>query len=550
MKKPIKRILIVGGGSAGWMSAAMLSTRFPNLEIGLIESPDVPIIGVGESTLGTINQFLGLLGLQDKDWMEYCHATYKMAIKFSHFADKGETFYYPFGIKDQQNCQAGLMDWYAKKVLHPETPNNDFYESFYSVMPFIYQSKMYDNADGQLPGFNFRNDVAYHMDAALFGQYLKDHICLPKGVVYVNEHIDEIVINDLGYIDCLKLRNGDSLEADLYLDCTGFKSMLLEQTMKVNFKSFSDVLPNNKAWTTHLPYTDKEKEMENVTDCKAIENGWVWNIPLYNRIGTGYVFCDKFVTEEEALREFKQHLDSDLMTVVNPNRSKDLKFRLINIKNGVHDVCWEKNVVGVGLSYGFIEPLESTGLLSVQEILLRLCETLSYKTVNKIHIDNFNYIVDGIMSGFKYFVAFHYALSQRRDTDYWKYVTEEITLDQRMLDSKTKEIPSQVAEMATRLLQSHHVPGDPHMGGMPDILVGMNTLPTNTITLDIIKLILTSRQGAAPEFLSRQTIEYWNQKKDYISKIAESAPSHYQYLKDNIYEGKDIEFHASGVKFE
>jgi tryptophan halogenase len=542
MKQAVNKIIIVGGGSAGWMSAAVLSARFPDKEIALVESPDVPIIGVGESTLGTINQFLSILGLHDKDWMEYCHATYKMAIKFSHFSDKNETFYYPFGVKDQQNCTTGITDWYIKKTLNPDTPVNDFYESFYSVMPFIYDSKIYDNADGQLPGFSFKNDVAYHMDATLFGEFLKEKFCLPRGVVYINQHIDNIELDKNGSIDSLVLRNGDSISADLYLDCTGFQSLLLEKTLKTEFTSFSDVLPNNRAWTTHVPYVDKLKEMENVTDCKAIENGWVWNIPLYNRIGTGYVFCNKFITDDEALEEFKRHLDSDLMTVPNAERSKDLKFKLINIKNGVHEKCWNKNVVGVGLSYGFIEPLESTGLLSVQEILLRLCETLSYRTVNQIHKDNFNYIVHGIMDGFKHFVAYHYTLSARRDTEYWRHVTEEIVMEPRMHDPATKELPNQVVEMATRLLQSHNVPGDPHMGGMPDILVGMQTLPTNTITLDIVGGILESRQGQKPEFFSQQTQEYWNQKKDYIRRIAETAPSHYQYLKDNIYDGKDLDF--------
>jgi flavin-dependent dehydrogenase len=548
MKTKVKKIIIVGGGSAGWMSAAMLCKRFPHLDIAVIESPAVPIIGVGESTLGTINQYLNLLGLEDKDWMEYCRATYKLAIKFSHFSEKGEIFYYPFGVKDQQNCQAGLMDWYVKKVLYPDTSNNDFYESYYSVMPFIYNTKIYDNSDGQLPGFNFQNDVAYHMDAALFGEFLKEKICIPNGVVYINQHIDKIETTKDDFIDYLVLDNGDQINADLYVDCTGFKSLLLEETLKVPFVSFSDVLPNNKAWTCHIPYVDKEKEMENVTDCKAIENGWVWNIPLYNRIGSGYVYSNKFISDEEALEEFKNHLDGPDMTIPDSQRSKNLKFKLIDIKNGIHDQCWKNNVVAVGLSYGFIEPLESTGLLSVQEIILKLCETLSYKTINRIHIDNFNYLIEGIMQGFKNFVNYHYSLSARRDTDYWKYVTEQIVMDPTMNNRQLKELPGQVKEMATRLLQTHYVPGDPQMGGMPDILVGMNTLPTNTITLDIVDQIVTARNnGARPEFLNSQTQEYWHQKKDYIEKIAEKSLSHYQYLKEKIYDNKDIEFDNSGA---
>lgn len=539
MKNKIKKIIIVGGGSAGWMSAAILSNEFPDKEIAVVESPDIPIIGVGESTLGTINQFLGILGLEDKDWMEYCKATYKLSIKFTDFYDKGEEFFYPFGLKDVQNCQQGIADWFVKKTQQPDTPISDFYESFYSTMPFITQSKIYDNADGQLPGFSFKNDAAYHMDAALFGEFLRERYCEPRGVVHIKEHIDEVIVNDTtGEIDGLKLRNGDTLEADLYLDCSGFKSMLLGQTMGVKFESFSRWLPNNKAWAVQVPYEDKELEMENVTDCVAVDNGWIWNIPLYSRIGKGYVFCDKFTSDEQALEEFKQFI----MTRMKKPRTREqvdaLDFRLINIKNGVHERCWHKNVVAVGLSYGFIEPLESTGLLSVQEILLRLCYTLHYDTVNKIHIDNFNHIVGGIMQSFKFFVSYHYTLSSRRDTPYWKYVTEEIEMDSEMLIPGNQN-PSQVGELAVRLLQSHHLPGDLSMGGVPDIFVGMHMGPVNDTQMKVLSSILLGRNGTIPEYFNSQTQDYWNQKKEYINSLASTAPSHYQYLKDKIYNGTE-----------
>ena len=538
MNNKIKKIIIVGGGSAGWMSAAMLSQEFPDKEIALIESPEVPIIGVGESTLGTINQFLGILGLQDKDWMEYCKATYKLSIKFTDFYTKGEEFYYPFGIKDLQNCQQGTADWYVKKTKNPDTPIMDFYESFYSTMPFITQSKIYDNADGQLPGFSWKNDVAYHMDAVLFGEFLRERYCEPRGVVHIKEHIDEVLVNAEGEIDGLKLRNGDTLEADLYLDCSGFKSMLLEQTLGVEFSSFSQWLPNNKAWAVQVPYEDKDLEMENTTDCVAVDNGWIWNIPLYHRIGKGYVFCDKFTSEEDALEEFKQFIMTRLKMPRTREQVDALEFRLINIKNGVHKKCWHKNVVAVGLSYGFIEPLESTGLLSVQEILLRLCHTLHYDTVNKIHTDNFNHIVGGIMESFKFFVCYHYTLSSRRDTPYWKHVTEEIEMDSGILIPGNQS-PSQVGEIAVRLLQSHNMPGDFSMGGIPDIFVGMHMGPVNSTQLKVMSEILLGRNGTVPEYFNSQTQDYWNQKKEYINGLASTAPSHYQYLREQIYDGKE-----------
>jgi tryptophan halogenase len=517
----------------------MLSKQFPDMEIALVESPDIPIIGVGESTLGTINQYLRLLDLKDEDWMEYCNATYKLAIKFTNFYEKGKAFYYPFGVKDLQNTQQGTTDWYVKKVYNPETDINDFYESFYSSMPMIYQSKIFDNKEGQLPGFSWETDSAYHMDATLFGEFLKEHVCKPNGVVHISANINTITKDDDGYINGLVLDNGDTIEADLYIDCTGFKSLLLEQTMGVPFESYSTHLPNNYAWVTHIPYTHKEVEMENVTNCTAIGNGWVWNIPLYNRIGSGYVFCDKFISKEDALQEYKDHLDSQEMTIPNPIRSKFLEFRLIEIKNGIHKQAWVKNCVGIGLSYAFVEPLESTGLLSVQEMLLKLCETLHNKQINKIHKDHFNFISAYIMDGFRNFVTYHYVFSSRKDTPYWRYITEEIEMDPLMLDRKFNGIQSAASELAMKLLQTHHLPGDQSMGGLPDILVGMNTLPVSETQLAIVKQLIKARHGEIPDFYTAQTQDYWDQKKEYINSLTDTAPSHYQYLKDNIYNGKE-----------
>jgi tryptophan halogenase len=376
------------------------------------------------------------------------------------------------------------------------------------------------------------------MDANLFGEFLRERYCEPRGVVHIKEHIDEIKVDNNGEISGLVLRNGDTLEADLYLDCTGFNSLLLEKTLGVKFNSFNNLLPNDRAWAVQVPYENKELEMENVTDCVAVDNGWIWNIPLYSRIGKGYVFSSQFVSEEDALEEFKQFI----MTRMKSSRTREqvdaLDFRLIKIKNGVHDSCWHKNVVAVGLSYGFIEPLESTGLLSVQEILLRLCHTLHYDTVNKIHVDNFNYIVSGIMQSFKYFVTYHYTLSSRRDTPYWKYITECIEMDSKML-TDGEQAPSQVGELASRLIQSHNIPGDFSMGGIPDIFVGMHTIPVNTTQLKVMSSILLGRNGSIPEFFNNQTQDYWNQKKEYIRGLAGSAPTHYQYLKEKIYNNKE-----------
>lgn len=536
MKKPINRIIIVGGGSAGWMTAAILCKRFPEKEIALIESPDVPTVGVGESTLGSINAFLHMLDLKDSDWMEYCNATYKLSIKFRDFYKKGETFHYPFGQKDVKNTQRGVDDWYFKKTTQPETPIGDFVDSFYPQMPLIHQNKIFDNLNNEIPLFNFQNDAAYHMDASLFGKYLREEYCTPRGVVFIQEHVDQYVVGQDGDLSHLVLRNGDELEADLFIDCTGFRSQILEEAMGVPFQSFEPWLPNNRAWTVHVPYTDKEQEIENVTCCTAINNGWVWNIPLFNRIGSGYVFCSKFISEPDALDEYKRYLDSEMMTVYNPNRSKDLEFRLVKIKNGVHDVAWKNNVVAVGLSYGFIEPLESTGLLSVQEILILLCETLENHQVNKIHVDNFNYVLNTMMHGFKLFVAYHYTFSSRRDTPYWKYVTEQITMDARMQDDYLRGLQTVAIDYGVRLLRSHTFRED--MGGMVDVLVGMNQKPMNRFAYDWHLYGMKVKGVKDVKMFLESTQQYWNTRNAHVTRVANNAPSHYQYLKNRIYKNK------------
>lgn len=530
----IKNIVIVGGGSSGWFSAAFLKKRFPSIDITLVESPNIPTVGVGESTLGSINVFLQSLDLKDEDWMEECNATYKLAIKFRDFFKKGETFYYPFGTKDTTNCINGISDWFWKKALYPETDTLNFYDSFYSQMELIYQNKINTNEKGMLRNFPFDSESAYHMDAAAFGEYLKKNLCESNGVRFIEKNVVDVVVSEQG-IDRLIFDDQTSVTADLFIDCTGFRSLLLEQHLGVKFNSYSDWLPNNRAWTCHVPYHDKNLEIENVTNCTAIDNGWVWNIPLYHRIGTGYVYCNKFITDEDALQQFKDYLDSDQMTYYNPMRSKDLNFRQVVIKNGVHDVAWFKNCVAVGLSYGFIEPLESTGLLSVQEILYLIAKTLDCETVNKFHIDSFNYTINRIMDGFKLFVAYHYVLSSRRDTPYWRHVTENICMDRRLSDPDFLDVPYETTTVMEKILRVHNLSSSD--GGFPDVFVGMHHFPI-TKTLALHQEIRNKLTKEPHIYYNPKIEQYWAAKKKIGRSVADNSLSHYEYLKQHIYGGK------------
>jgi hypothetical protein len=220
-----------------------------------------------------------------------------------------------------------------------------------------------------------------------------------------------------------------------------------------------------------------------------------------------------------------------MMTYPKSNRSEDLQFRLIEIKNGKHKYAWKNNVVAVGLSYAFVEPLESTGLLSVQELILALCETLYNEQISKIHIQHFNYFADNLMENFKLFVTFHYIPSARRDTDYWRHVTSNIEMN-----FKT-DIGAE--DMAKAFTLGHSIANYPNIN--PDICVGMHMFPMNLLAFDWWKYgisISDGNQVPTTGYYTPQTQSYWNQKKFQIDALTDKLPSHYQYLKEHIYNNK------------
>ena len=408
MSKKIKSVCIVGGGSSGWMTAATFATQFPKIDVTIIESPDFPILGVGESTLGGIKHWTSLIGLEDKDFLTQTDGRYKLSIKFTDWLGKNTGgFHYPFGEYQRPIEQVGQNDWWFLKGNRSGVfDDNAYARCHYPIASVAENNRMSDDSTGKTPGFSFVSDVAFHFDATAFGQYLKKTICLPKGVKLINSTVEKVNTNDDG-VESLILADKQKLTADLYIDCTGFKSLLLEEALGVKFNSIENLIPNNKAWATHIPYTDKTKQLQPFTNCTALNNGWAWNIPLWSRIGAGYAYSNKHISDDEALEEFKNYIRTNYEKIP----VDDLEFKPITMRNGIHEKTWEKNVVAIGLSSGFIEPLESTGLMTTYEWLLSLIYTLRKGFVNQWDRDSFNYALKNIYYGHANFVAMHYALS-------------------------------------------------------------------------------------------------------------------------------------------
>lgn len=527
----VESIVIVGGGSSGWMAAAMLSKTFPNMQIGLIESEQGPI-GVGESTLGHFNRFLNRLGLKDEDWMPYCNATYKTSIAFKNFRHgKGERFQYPFGEFDLFDYKDSLERYFelgCKYGLEKYPP--DEFANFANNQTYLAdQCKI---TKDKIPNctYNFGTDTAYHFDAGLFGNYLRDNICIPNGVMHFKGSIERVVKNPDGTIDSLITDTDGLIKADLYIDCTGFKSLLLEQHMGSEFISFKDKLFNDTALATQIPYSDRENQMETYTDCVAMDAGWVWNIPLWNRVGTGYVYASDYINECEAEVEFRKYL-SERYT---PEIAQECQLRKIDIRHGKREKAWVKNVIGIGLSFGFLEPLESTGLMTTHECILLLCDSLQRRQgfYSGFEIDSYNYTCDNMIESMKNFIAIHYALSQRDDNQYWRDCTNIDFHIDPMWTQSTRSAHSNVVtlidnpEDAFYNLEKH--------SGSIYIAAGQGYRPFSE-GLFFERLNAYARRKEHEELLEEIHTKYQQDRKVFMEWV-EKLPSHYEYLRDNIYD--------------
>lgn len=518
MPKQINEVTIVGGGSAGWMSAATFARFFPNKKINVIESPDHPIIGVGESTLGHINRWLYALSIEDADFMRASDASYKHSIAFTDFYRKGSgRIHYPFGRPFLDDCEYGFNDWHIMKFFYPWLPAGDFAYSYNPSTTFAEMSVMVDHNDGTFDNFNPREDVAYHIDATKFGQWLKNEYCIPQGVNLIPASVKDVRVNENG-IECLILDDGSEHRADLYVDCTGFKSLLLGKALETEYISYRELIPNNKAWAARVPYTDQDKEQIGYTNCTALSNGWVWNTPCHTRIGSGYVFSDQYTTEEDALKEFQDHLGRD-----------DLDFRLINFETGTYKNTWVKNVVAIGLSGGFIEPLESNGLYTIHEFLMVLMKSLSKEYISQWDRDCYNITTRAMYDVFATFVAAHYKLSARDDSEYWRDITERSVLTEEL-----NFIPQTQGDFTNlhkaKMVHDVFDPGS----GLPYIASGLNYS-----TVDDATLATWSYYYKKPPFtykeLADQIHQRFNERKERWAAGAKEYPSIRNYIDNKYY---------------
>ncbi|MDU0354347.1 tryptophan halogenase family protein [Paraglaciecola aquimarina] len=412
-----RSILIVGGGTAGWMAANLFSKSLSHLgfDIALLESANIPTVGVGEGSTPYIRHLFSALDLTEDEWMPACSATYKGGITFADWSTKKgfNQYFHPFSSSlDQQSFDVFRQ---VTMLRHGNYQVDAHPNSYFLQSELVKQ--------GRIPKSNDTSVVdsiyAYHFDATKLGLFLKSH-AEQLGVRHIVDEVIDVKLSHSGDISSVLTTSGRTLTADIFVDCTGFKALLMEKTLGVKFCSFKDNLFNDSA--VAIPTAKKEGYVPQ-TISTALSNGWKWDIPLSSRTGNGYVYSSDFLSADLAERELRQAINAN-----DPN----IEARHIKMKVGRLEKHWYKNCVAIGLSQGFIEPLEATALHIVQLSIEQFVEQVKRGDYTNKYQDFYNHGVNHLFEHIRDYIVLHYLTNSRSDTDYWKACRNDIKISDRL----------------------------------------------------------------------------------------------------------------------
>ena len=401
----VRRIVVVGGGSAGWMTALILARALipRGVDITVVESPTVGIIGVGEGSTPWLRGFFDSLGIEEAEWMPACHATYKCGITFEGWSTKPGfgSYFHPF---------ASMLDNLTMtQFVHNAEARINGADVHAHPNRFFIATRLAAGCLAPKHAEEFPFDVwhGYHFDAMLLGQFLHRK-AIERGVRYLARHVTHATLDGTGAIASLATKEGDAMVGDLFVDCTGFAGLLIDKALKTPFVSFAENLFNDAA--VALP-TPLDGPIPSETVSTALRHGWAWKIPLTSRYGNGYVYSTQFCSPDEAERELRERLGL---------LESDTPARHLRMKIGRVTKHWNKNCVAVGLSQGFIEPLEATALLFIQQTAAALVEFLLQGDVSEAAHDRFNQQVNEHFEGTRDYIVTHFKTNSRTDTEYWR----------------------------------------------------------------------------------------------------------------------------------
>ena len=405
MIEPIRSIAIVGGGTAGWMAAASLQHHFANtpLSITLIESSKIDTVGVGEATIPTIRRFYRSLGMRDDDVLRATQGTCKLGIQFNDWHSPGSSFIHPFGLFGQDVRGIGFHHYWLKLKEQGDTaPIGD-----YSLGASLALDGKFILPSPKPPSSLSVFDWALHFDASLFAALMRD-FATSNGCRHIDATITNVTLRpEDGFIDSLQLDNGDEISADLFIDCSGFRSLLLDQALEVGYEDWSEWLFCDSAWVAQSANVGAPSPYTRVN---AQEAGWQWRIPLRTRTGNGYVFSSRFTDDEAAKDRFVGNVEGELLT----------EPRKLNFTPGRRTQSWHKNCIALGLSSGFLEPLESTSIALIETGIERIKLLFPDRGFSQACIDEFNETTALEYERVRDFIILHYKATRRDDTPFWR----------------------------------------------------------------------------------------------------------------------------------
>jgi tryptophan halogenase len=416
-----KRLLIVGGGSSGWMAAAYLDAALNRdgrkvAEIGLIESPDVPRIGVGEATVPSINHILAVIGVPEPEFLRQVDGTFKQAIKYvGWLRGKGESYYHPFNRFRESPIDRTGSRWLMSDRSIP-------FAATVSAQPALCEANLAPQTFGPWD-MGPRLTYAYHMNALKFADYLCA-LATSRGVAHYWDHVTDIDLAANGDIAAVRCRDGNRLEADLYIDCTGFAALLIEKKLGIKWVDCSQWLLCDRAIAMHVDYERfYPGHIRPYTTATALSAGWVWEIPLQNKRSLGYVHSSAFLQQDAAERELRAYEGA---------HADSVDSRVVHFKVGHREKAWVRNCIAIGLSCNFIEPLESTGLYLSDLAAVMLAEHFPLNPEMDAMAFRFNRIMANRFYEILDFINLHYCLTQRNDTDFWREVQAPNRVNDRL----------------------------------------------------------------------------------------------------------------------
>jgi tryptophan halogenase len=403
--QPIKTVVIVGGGTAGWMTATGLATMLKGrCAIRLVESDEIGIVGVGEATIPMIQLYNKAAGIDENEFLKASQGTFKLGIEFVNWGRLGDRYMHGFG-KFGQDLWTVRFDQYWQKMhrLGQARPL-----AAYSITRTAATANKFMPARHDLPNSPFRDIAhAYHFDASLYARFLSG-VAQQRGVRRTEGRIVQVSQREGdGHVDAVVLESGERVEGELFIDCSGFRGLLIEETLKTGYENWQHWLPCDRALAVPC---ESAPRLLPYTRATAHRAGWQWRIPLQHRIGNGHVYCSQHVSDDEAAATLLANLDGRPLAEPRP----------IRFTTGMRKQVWNRNVVAIGLSSGFLEPLESTSIHMIQSAIQRLVDYFPDQGFSRTDIDEYNRQGRLEYERIRDFIILHYKLNQRTDSAFWR----------------------------------------------------------------------------------------------------------------------------------